>query len=625
MNLFKKLDIFLLEKFPLLWHTKLLYAAFFSLIISALFYLWGYAFTNEFYINRFSENSYFERSNALLCFLIVNAIFMIVWALAFYRKSAVKNLYPLQRFYFTRLFCSFLFIFWSLSWSFTTFNWGVDAKIRKLAPLTELKEHIETINFADAFLFSNSFNYDTYINTYYPDVVKTTFDFNDSTWQNVPTIFYRDTLRLKSTENNYRSEYAKKIPETEIQTVGYDPSKYPMNNDTVERQIVQYLLTKSVVTETKCSGTNETLYLIGAKKREQLCPNELYDLRNFCKEEIDPNYFEYDKFENLFQEYAARRYTSGNSYIDYIDYIDPNNGNHSVEANKSFNTFLASSKKEGIVKLLEKYEQLLVRHQVAYSIDIPEIVNYVWKRQRNMNFPDFMGETANNSRQAEIDLARFGNLENYEAFRAGTKEYEQPLYFVETSHLDHLYSNSLSAHDPVIKWTPFMSSIYFALGFAFLFFLFAIGNPINIIIAASVGGVLLILNVLFFLVFMESMNGFYEDQYDPAFRVFSQALIFSGILYSLLYIFYAKKHVSKRLLLITFNLCFAVTILLPAFTFQFLECVLKRKYMDSCFNQHTEHSIFYYWGQDPIVIWLSVFGAILVFTHFIKPVLAKPE
>lgn len=620
MNLIKKLDIFLLEKFPLLWHTKLLYATFFSLAISALFYLWGYIFTNEFYINRFTERSYFERSNALLCFLIVNAIFIILWALNFYRKSAVKNLYPLQRFYFTRLFCSFLFIFWSLSWSFTSFNWGVDAKIRKLAPLTELKEHIQTINVADAFLFNNSFSYETYIQTYHPDVTKTSFDYNDSTWQNVPTIFYTDTVRLKSTESIHRSKHAKEMPIVEINTFDYDPMLNPHNNDTVEGQLVQFLLTKSVVTETRCSGNDETLYLIGAKKLEDLCPNELYDIRNFCGQEIDPSYFEYDHFDNIFQEYADRRFRFKSYYNDYDE------NHHSVEANKNFTNFLASAKKEDVIRVVEKYEQLLARHKIGCSINPGEIVNYVWKRQRKMDFSEIVGQTANNSRQAKADLARFGNLENYEAFRNKAYDtYHQPLYFVETAQVNHLYMNSLAAHDPAINWIPFISGIYFALGFAFLFFLFAIGNPINIIIAASVGGVFVILNVLFFLVFMESMDGFYEDRYDPAFRVFSQALIFSGILYSLLYIFYAKKNVSKRLLLITFNLCFAVTILVPLFSYQFLESILKRKYMDGCFNRHTEHSVFYYWGQDPIVIWLTVFGAILIFTHLIKPVLAKPE
>lgn len=617
MNLLKKLDIFLLEKFPLLWHTKLLYALFFSLIISILFYLWGYSFTNEFYINRFSESSYFERSNALLCFLIVNAIFIIIWALSFYRKSAVKNLYPLQRFYFTRLFCSFLFIFWSLTWSFTTFNWGVEAKIRKLAPLTELKEHIQTINFADAFLFKNSFDYNTYIETFHPDVMKTYFDYNDSVWKNLPTILYRDTVRFNST-TEYGSKYAKKTPPVEIRETIYQPAEHPWNNDTVENKPVQFLLTKSVVTKTHCYGTEETLYLLGAKKLEQLCPNELYDLRNFCKEEIASDYFNYDQFDNIFQEYAARRY-----YYPYLYYGDYNEDNLSVKANKVFTAFLTVSNKKDIVKLLEKYELLLARHQVLHSLDINEIVNYVWKRKLKMNFSPIVGKSVNSPELVEMDRAKYGNLENYEAHKAQTDFYEQPWYFVETAQLENLYSNSLAAHDPAINWIPFISGIYFALGFAFLFFLFAIGNPINLIIAASVGGVFVILNILFFLLFLEH-NAFSEGS-DPTFRIFSQILIFCGILYSLLYLFYAKKNVSKRLLLITFNLCFAVTVFVPLFFYQFLECILKRVYHDSCFNQHTEHSIFYYWVQDPIVIWISAFGAILLFTHFIKAVLAKPE
>ena len=607
MNLLKKLDIFLLEKFPLLWHTKLLYACFFSAVISGLFYLWGYAFTNEERIIRIPGSLYFEKSNALLCLVILNAIFIIVWALAFYRKSAVKNLYPLQRFYFTRLFCSFLLIFWSLTWAYTTFNWGVDAKIRKLAPLTELKDHIQTINLAEPFLFDNSFGYDTYIQVHHPEIEEISFDYNNSTWNNM---------------SDYLSMSLAKV-RTQKDETSYIPSNHPENNDTIENKLVQFLVVKTTREALHCAETIESSYFIEAKKLKELCPNAIYDLRNFSKQEISPNYFKYDNYKNIFQEYASRRnYYYRSIYDDYYD----GESNFSLEANKSFNAFLAKAKKEGVIQLLEKYRQLLIRHQIGHSMNISEIVDYVWKRRQNMNYIPIVGESANNLEQVQSDLMKYGNLENYEKFRAQTEEYEQPMYFVEKEQLEDLYSNSQAAHDPAINWTALTINLFFAIGFAFVFFLFAIGNPINLIIAASIGGVFVILNVLFFLVFMEpSVYSDYSHRADPQFRLFSQLMVFSVILYSLFYIFFNGKRVSKRLLLITFNLCFALTVLFPSFLFLFLESVLKREYVDACYNTHTEHSIFYYWVQDPIVIWVSAFSAILLFTYFIKAVLAKPE
>ncbi len=625
MNLFKKFDIFLLEKFPLLWHTKLLYACLFSVLMSILFYSWGYFYTDPKSIIRISQSFYFERSNASLCFVLLNATFIIVWALAFYRKSALKNLYPLQRFYFTRLLCSFMVIFWSLTWPYTTFNWGVKAKVKQLAPIEELKDHIQTINLADAFLFDNSFYYNTYLNVYHPDVTEIQFDYNDSTWTNMPSVLYGSLSKLKESENQYKFEYHPKnqIAEVELKSdeTYYSPSLHPENNDTVENMLTQFLVLKTIVAKSPCSSSGEYTYLLETKKLRQLCPNGLYDLRNFSKEELSPDYFSYPEYKNIFHEYAERR-NDYNYLIHYNEYDGEQN--FSIEANKSFNAFLKSSKRDDILKVLNKYQDLLARHKIRHSLNNAEILDYVLKRKHKMTAPAVVGEFANNPEQAQADLSRFGNLEGYEAFRASTEdEHEQSLYFVEKAQLEELYSNSQAAHDPAINWIPFVASLFFALGFALVFFLFAIGNPINLIIAASVGGVFVILNILFFLLFLEQHD--YREDYDPTFRIFAQLLIFSGILYSLLYIFYSKKSISKRLLLITFNLCFAVTIFVPIFSYQFLESVLKRKYMDSCFNQHTEHSVFYYWGQDPIVIWLSAFGAILVFTHFIKRVLAKPE
>ncbi len=622
MNLLKKLDLFLLEKFPLLWHTKLLYACFFSVVTSLLFYLWGFVFTNESNIIRLSGNLYFEKSNAMLCLFILDAIFIIIWALSFYRKSAVKNLYPLQRFYFTRLFCSFLIIFWSLTWPSTTFNWGVQAKIRKLAPLEELKANIQTINFADAFLFDNDFTYSNYIDTYHPNITEIEFDYNNSSWKNLPTSMLMDSAKivadtlLKKHEDLSGTSYTK----DDLKQAVYSPSLHPENNDTIENRLVQFLVVKSVVHQQKCYATQETDYLIETKKLKQLCPNTLYDIRNFSKRGLSPNYFEYEQYKNIFHEYAERG-NHFNSLYHYEDYPSV----FSIEANKSFNAFLSRSKKADVLELLNKYEQLLTKHQIGHSLNIPEILDYVWKRQQKMNFSPIVGESVNDSKKAKLDLIKYGNLEKYEAYRAQTNGYEQPLYFVEKEQLEDLFSNSLAAHDPAVNWTSFIINIFFALGFAFVFFLFAIGNPINLIIAASVGGVFVILNVLFFLAFLEPSYSNYESRPDPEFRLFSQLMVFSVILYSLFYIFYHGKRVSKRLLLIVLNLCFALTALFPVFLFLFLESVLKREYVDACHDSHTLHSIFYYWVQDPIVIWISAFGAILLFTHFIKAVLAKPE
>lgn len=627
MNFIKKLDIFLLEKFPLLWHTKLVYACLFSILMSILFYSWGYFYTDSQSIIRISQSYYFERSNASLCLVILNAIFIIGWALAFYRKNAVKNLYPLQRFYFSRLLCSFMVIFWSLTWPYTTFNWGVKAKVKQLAPMEELKDHIQTINFADAFFFDNSFSYTTYLNVYHPDVKEVQFDYNDSTWTNMPSILYSNLSKLKESENQYKfkDHEENRFTESELknQETLYNPSHHPENNDTIENMLTQFLAIKTTIAKSACSSSGEYTYLIDAKKLKQLCPYGLHDLRNFSKEKLPSDYFSYPEYKSIFHEYASGR----NNYrylIHYDEYISDHN--FSVEANKSFNAFLTSSERNDMLKVLDKYQALLIRHEIRHSLDNAEILDYVLKRKYKMPAEAVVDNHANNPEKAQADLSKFGGLEEYEAFRASTEdENEQSLYFVEQAQLEELYSNSQIAHDPSIHWIPFIFSLFFALGFALVFFLFAIGNPINLIIAASVGGVFVILNVLFFIVFLEYHGSDIDDYRNVEFRLFAQLLIFSAILYTLLYIFYKGKGISKRLLLITFNLCFAVTILLPMFVYQFLETLLRKEYIDKCNDSHIEHSIFHYWVQDPLIIWLSVFGAILVFTHLIKPVLAKPE
>lgn len=622
MSLFKKLDTFLLEKFPLLWHTKLLYACLVSALISLLYYFWGYAFTGEYTINRFSSDDYFYKSNALLCLIIINTIFVIAWTLSFFRKSAVKNLYPLQRFYFTRLFCSFLIIFWSLTWPATSFNHGVHAKIRKLAPLEELEAHIETINFADAFLFENDYSYGVYNRVHHPNVEQINYDYNESQWNNMYTILCTDSILRRDPAN------AKGVPiltnskgrPVEIGITTYDPGRHPENNDTVEGKLVQFIVTRTVKTPAPCAEDDVSHYVVGAKKLEQLCPNGLYDLRNFSRQEISPNYFNYPVYQNILHEYASGR----NNYRIYYDEYEEDRKS-SAKANRSFNAFLSKSSGEDLIQLLGKYEQLLTRHGIAHAFDQQAIVAYVLKRQHRMTFKPLVAKSYIDSQLANENLMRYGNLEKYEQVRRESEEYMQPLYFVETGQLDHLFSNSYDAHNPATNWVFIIVSMYFALGCAFVFFLFAIGNPVNLIIAASAGGILVILNVLFFLLFLQYRGSDFNVYQNMELRVHSQLLIFSAILYSLLYLFYSMRNGSKRVLLITFNLCFMLTPLLPFFAMLFLESLLRTTYSDACTGLTFRHTLFRYWAEDPMVIWFSAFGAILLFTHFIKRVLAKPE
>src|SRR5690606_5253854 len=106
-----------------------------------------------------------------------------------------------------------------------------------------------------------------------------------------------------------------KLPVRDL--IQYEPAEHPRNNDTVENKLVQFLLTKTVVTKTICSGDNNTTYLVGARKLEQLCPNKLYDIRNFCKEKIDPEYFKYPAYKNIFREYASERFGNFRRFTDY--------------------------------------------------------------------------------------------------------------------------------------------------------------------------------------------------------------------------------------------------------------------------------------------------------------------
>lgn len=601
MKLFQKIDTYLLEKLPLLWHNKVLYTLVYSTLLSILYFAWGYFYTSPLNIKHLSITDFLYRSDAFLCLIILNACFLILWSLSFFRKNAVKNFYPLQRFYFTRLFCSFVLIFWSITWPVNTFNWGVNNKVREIAPVITLEKHLETINFANAFLFENDYSFENYIHTHYPDIRILAFDNNTQKWE----------------EGNYELD-TETQKEWKTTSLNYIPAQHPENNDTIGNRLLQFIEVKDVSNNNKCNPTNRTLF-VKAHALKDICPNELFDLRNYSNIEIDSNYFDYPEYSSIFQQYADK-----NRYRYKYYYADPSTDKNLPTYrifNKKIASFIESANVSDVMKLLNTYQKLLIQLRINHSLNTEEIANYVMKRTQEMTFKPIVASSFNDENLALSDIKHYKTLEAYQEMRSQKTTYTQPLYFVEKSQLREVYSNSQKAHDPLWNWDYLIVSSYFALSLAFIVFLFAINQALNVVIAAAISGVLAILNTLFFVVFLQSYK--YYESID--FRLFSQLLIFSAILFSLLYFFYKSKKINKRIILILFNLCFGLICFIPLFLMQFLESILKYKVEDECLNSHTVHSVFYYWSSDPILNLVFVFGSIIAFTICIKPILSKPE
>src|SRR5690606_38077216 len=125
MNFISKINKYLIERFPTIWNTKIVWILLICLPIHGLFFLIGYfSHTNPQTLHfGYTARDYFN-SGMVLVHIIISLLLITGWLVAMFKNNAFKNFYPLSR---TQLFGTFLFyfilIFCSVSFSFSSQSW----------------------------------------------------------------------------------------------------------------------------------------------------------------------------------------------------------------------------------------------------------------------------------------------------------------------------------------------------------------------------------------------------------------------------------------------------------------------------------------------------------------------
>jgi hypothetical protein len=572
------------------------------MFISVFFYFWGYLYTNQYQVNNQNISRYFEDSFASFFLVIFFIIGITFWALSYFKKNAVKNYYPLQRFYFTKLFFNLLIIFWGLSWPYNAFNWGVNQKVRSLVSREELSNEIETINLANAFLPNSNASYDveTYITLLkHPNVIMLEMDRKDSTW----TSNYGDLFEDSGTFENPRK---------------YLPQNYPNANNNIEGRSFQFLGTKTICTEDPCNNRCIT-QVVKSYNYSDLTTHKLYDLKNYSDELLTPSYFDYPD-HNIFESYKAK-FGNRNYYYDYDQSMTLN-----PDLNRKLNHLIETSAPSEISALVKKYERFLKRYQINHFLEVDTILNYLSEHPNSLAMKSIVADEGWSLKTIQKGRLRFKSFEEYQAYRNSnaadhTYYYNYPpAYFVDQSEVRTLFDNVKQADYPYINWVHLITSLGFAIALSFLFILFSFSDLITLLLAIPFGGILLVANILF-AVFLTSFG----IRQNFELKISLQIVLFMGIMYGLLLLFYYSKKVHKRILNITFYLCFLLTIFLPHALLFLMDNLLRYKVMGACGSEYTKYSIFYYWLMDPLFIILLPLASMLLFMRLIKPTISKAD
>jgi hypothetical protein len=149
--MFKKLNQYLLTKYPLLWNTRVLQVLAANAIIHILFFLGGYASLSE--GSSMKRYAYEFYSPGLIMFSVLcSFVVMVLWLVFYLRNNAFKSFYTIGRWHLIKeMLIVMLIVFTSICF-FESYNAGFRAKGRSITPSSQMLKEANTINLAMAFI-----------------------------------------------------------------------------------------------------------------------------------------------------------------------------------------------------------------------------------------------------------------------------------------------------------------------------------------------------------------------------------------------------------------------------------------------------------------------------------------
>jgi hypothetical protein len=526
--------------------------------------------------NYIGERIFFD-SYAIYGYLLATLMFIILWATSYFKKNASRHLYPLKKFYFTKLLLLLFIIFYLIGAPFLSFYAGVNAKVQSLANYEELQEDIKMVNLAQAFLpthTGNSYKYSNYYEAKNPGYVI----LDQNSWGSYDY--------LDGTYNPYENE---------------------QNNDTTyDGYPVQCLKIKEMPVDCK-HNYGETVYVGFRKVPEQALSNE--DNVNYRTEEfIDEESFN----------------TEPHGWFDYYWYYDEERSS-SLDYNKSIRSISESRHK--IQETLEEFDAFLTKHEIKHAFNAPVIASYLAKNNGAFDY-GFIDENMS------VNDYYYYNPEHYEeGLKKKEEQYKKSsakatladlesggmhygLFLIDNHSLQLMFDNSKRTY----YWQSFyIESItigFVALGLAFLFLMFSFADFITLVITIPSIGVLVIINALICGIIYSVVR---SDNY-----LFIEPVVFAiGIVVTYLLLL-KKKNVSRRLVHgFGYISGFISTMLLIGIAGTI--AVLSRERVLECNYWSYEYSELMRWVEDPGFVFILALTGIVFYTFTIKKLLAKPD
>lgn len=544
MKLHSKLTKYLVENHPLLFHSKFFQLTGCGLLMWLSSLLIGYLFTTKSVLRNNYIESYYFTSFFVMFHVLACVIILSVWAIHFYKMKPVRNYYPLQKGYFSKLFLLLFFPFVLLISAYFPFTAGATLRTKALLPKEEFENDKRISNLAYPFLMCSPEEY-TFSHKVYPDPFPIDYFVLD---EDTESERYAEDMEYgKFDHMYYLPELANQsyISEKEIKK-GKKLIDYLQENDSaLVLNGNRYIFYRSKVVYTdqdSCVSNNfvSEFVELDSKVASEITSNSFLNFSKAILIESPSNSLWKTKYD--YEHYSLRE----------LDSTFLANGIPVIQK------IVNSQDYEKVRRIIEDFIKILEKHDIGHSFDVDLLLDYLKVKEfSNINYGIVNTYKKKYWDFEERDLSYYDENENYiDSFVAyhytplETKLIKELMYF-ELSELQKLNTNfnqARTSDDRSDFW-------YFVLIFAFFLTSFVVWFEFaeikSLLLSIPIGGGIAIL----ISVFMMAMNSYtYQGDLINQMGLFIILAILIGVSISLILSPFSNRFASSIALNITFVL-----------------------------------------------------------------------
>lgn len=608
MKFIQKMNQFLIENYPLIWHTKSIQLVVAGLFLWAISFFTGYFLTNHMVIIS-SDLSYLYSSSYFVSFhVIYGLIVLCFWAISFYKNNAFKAFYPLQRFYFVRLFLLLFVGFTLLISAFVPFNAGAKLKYRALVEPTKFSRDMQQLNLGYVFLVHNTDRYSLFLREdLAPEPLGyMRFDRSKQEWS-------------KASDGNYYY---------------YNPEL--MHQKYIPTELRS--LAKSVdVQPYKALGTMLPDYVPADTVDQSRIDNKIYQFFSY-----ETKYETADSCSsNRFIKRFYKLNQDGKLHLNAIENVRyPMFATFSNQSQRFFTqqqlpriqAWVRENRKDSIQNAIRRFQEVCAEYGIQANLNAKLISNYL-ERKAYHSFPQsIVSEQANGVRDFEarfpelVEVLRKYNTNQPVAAADSSLFIEamqsQPYYYFDDYGVHHLIENyRLAYHRNVFEF--FIGFLIAAFAITAFFILFEFTNIVSLLIAIPVTGVVSILVGLLLIII--NLNRVYSENYNShMYETISMGIVFAVMTLVLgLTIFgLYNKRFNKKVLNVLFNMSYFIA---PAYLVSLVALINLASGKNVYANCNSEYVYALEFLFTPTLVLIYLLIGLFSFFYFIKKWKAREE